>query len=75
MALRDLTSKFQNPGPSKRPGKFEFGPDSTLHNESSTIGTPAFSNYKSSYLRTEKPVNPKMLFPKNPKKYLDNPPR
>jgi hypothetical protein len=75
MSLRNKTSNLQNPGPSKRPGDFEFGPDSKLHNVSSTFGSPAFSTYKSAYLRTERPVNPKMLFPQNPKKYLDNLPR
>lgn len=74
-SLRDLTSKLQNPGATKRPGDFELGAGSTLHNVSSTYGTPAFSTYKSAYLRTEKPVDAKFLFPKNPKKYLDNPPK
>lgn len=72
MALRDLQSKLQNQGPGKRPGDFEFKSDSTLHNVSSTFGRPAFSTYKSLYLRGQRPVNPSFLFPEKPKKYLDN---
>jgi hypothetical protein len=75
MGLRDKTSRLQNAGPNKRPDDFELGAGSALHNVSSTYGTPAFSTYKSAYLRTEKPVDPKLLFPRTPKKYLDNPPR
>lgn len=72
MSLKNLNSKYQNPGNTKRPSDFEFDKGSNLHNLSSTYGTPAFSTYKSAYLRTEKPVFPKFLFPRVPKKYLDN---
>ncbi len=73
MALRDLRSKmgFFN---GDRPGDFELGPSSTIHNTSSTNGRPPFQSYKSPYLRRQRPVNPAFLFPENPRKYLDNPP-
>jgi len=58
--------------PSGRPDGFDLGRGSTLHNESSTINSPAFSTYVSPYLRTLKPVDKAYLFPKNPSKYLDN---
>jgi hypothetical protein len=74
MSLRDLKSKlgFYNGG---RPDDFELGPQSTLHNVSSTYGQPPFSSYKSAFLKTKVPTNPVFLFPQNPKKYLDNPPK
>jgi hypothetical protein len=75
MALKDLKSKLQNSGPGKRPGDFEFKGDSTLHQVSSTYGRPAFSTYKSVFLRGQRPVDPSFLsflFPEKPKKYLDN---
>lgn len=75
MALRDLNSKLQNQNANKRPDAFEFSADSTLHYVSSTYGKPPFSSYKSSFLRSKQPVNPKYLFPEKPTKYLDNPPR
>jgi hypothetical protein len=61
-----------NPGKLKRPEDFELGAGSTVHNVSSTYNRPPFSSYKSAYLRRQRPVNPKLVFPEKPKKYLDN---
>lgn len=75
MSLANRNSRLANPGSLKRPGDFELGPGSTLHNVSSTFNRPPLSSYKSSFIRRQRPVNPALIFPEKPKKYLDNPPR
>lgn len=74
MGLRDKQSALGYPI-GARPNDFDLGLSSTLHNVSSTRGRPPFSSYKSLFLKAQRPVNPMFLFPENPAKYLDNPPR
>ena len=64
------TSKYGFGGAT--PQGFDLGPGSTLHDESSLDGNPAFSTYKDAYLRTKTPT--KLALPGTPIKYLDNPP-
>ncbi len=74
MGLVDLKTKLGYTA-GGRPGNFELGANSTIHNVSSTRNRPSFTTYASVYLRNQRPVDPKFLFPENPKKYLDNPPK
>ena len=74
MSLRDLKTKLGYFN-GARPDDFELGAGSTLHNTSSINGKPPFGSYKSAYLKTKVPTNPSFIFPTNPVKYLDNPPK
>lgn len=74
MGLTNLKTKLGY-APGGRPGNFELGANSTIHNVSSTRNRPPFSTYASPYLRSQRPVDPSFLFPEKPKKYLDNPPK
>lgn len=66
------TSRFGFHG--KTPAPFDLGPGSTLDFQSSLNGTPAFTSYADTYLRTKQPTN-LSLGGKTPPKYLDNPPQ
>lgn len=66
------TSRFGFHG--QKPLPFDLGPGSTLDFQSSLNGTPSFSSYADSYLRTKSPTK-LSLGGKTPPKYLDNPPK
>lgn len=71
MFIKDqITKSILGWGKGLRPGNFELGIDSTVHNTSSVDGKPPFSSYKSAFLRKQRPTNLNLKGPIS--KYLDN---